>query len=158
MKILLAIDGSRYDAAVVKELIQRPWPANTEVHVLSVAHPFPYIPDPLLVLAACHFDSLDAEKRRAARDVAKVADELARNVPGLIVSTQTFEGSPKEKIVEEARRWGSDLIMLGSHGHGPSGPFLLGSVALAVALHAHCSVEIVRPSDFFGPSESARIA
>lgn len=62
MKILLAIDGSKYGDAAAKELIQRPWPAGTEVRVLSVAHPFPYIPDPLLVLAAAHFDSLNEEK------------------------------------------------------------------------------------------------
>jgi nucleotide-binding universal stress UspA family protein len=47
-------------------------------------------------------------------------------------------------IVEEAEKWGADLIVLGSHGYGPMSRFLLGSVAHAVALHAPYSVEIVR--------------
>jgi len=144
MKILLAIDGSKYGEAAAKELIQRPWPSGTEVRVLSVAHPIPFIPDPVFVITAAHYDSLEKEQKRAARDVARVADEIARTVPSLRVSTQVLEGSPKKEIVEEAERWGADLIMVGSHGYGPIERFLLGSVAQAVALHAPCSVEIVR--------------
>jgi nucleotide-binding universal stress UspA family protein len=49
-------------------------------------------------------------------------------------------------IIDEAERWGADLILVGSHGNGPGGRFLLGSVAQAVALYAPCSVEIARPS------------
>ena len=37
-----------------------------------------------------------------------------------------------------------DLIVVGSHGYRPLKRFLMGSVSQAVALHAQCSVEIVR--------------
>ena len=47
-------------------------------------------------------------------------------------------------IVEEAERWGADLILVGSHGYGSVKRFMLGSVSQAVATHAPCSVEIVR--------------
>lgn len=144
MKILLAIDGSKYGEAAVKELVQRPWPSGTEVLVLSVAHPIPFVPDPLFVITAAHYDSLEAEQKRASKDVAQVAEEIAKHAPSLQVTTKVLEGSPKEQIVEEAERWGADLIMLGSHGYGPVARFLLGSVAQAVAVHAPCSVEIVR--------------
>ena len=61
MKILLPIDGSGHSDAVVQELIDRPWPSDTEVRVISVAHPSPEIPDPLLVGRALHIDSLNKE-------------------------------------------------------------------------------------------------
>lgn len=144
MKILLAIDGSTYSKAAVNELVSRPWPAGTEVHILSVAHPTPYFPDPLLVGAATHFDSLKDEHERAARTITEAAAEVARRAPDLRVTTNVLEGSPKKLIVEEAERWGSDLIIMGSHGYGPVGRFLLGSVAQAVSAHAPCTVEIVR--------------
>ncbi len=98
----------------------------------------------MLVLLSGDVQLLKDEHQRASRDVAKVAEEIANKAPGLQVSTQVLEGSPKKMIVEEAERWGADLILVGSHGHGPAERFLLGSVAQAVAVHAPCSVEIVR--------------
>ena len=53
-------------------------------------------------------------------------------------------GFPKQIILDEAEGWGADLIVVGSHGRGLMGRFLLGSVSQAVALNARCSVEIVR--------------
>lgn len=53
-------------------------------------------------------------------------------------------GSPKRVILEEAERWGADLIMVGSHGYGFWNRLLLGSVSQAITTHANCSVEIVR--------------
>ena len=55
-----------------------------------------------------------------------------------------IEGPPKLVILEEAEKFGADLIVVGSHGYGFVERFLLGSVSQAVAVHAKCSVEIVR--------------
>ena len=52
--------------------------------------------------------------------------------------------SPKDAIVEEAERWGADLIVVGSHGYRGPERALLGSVSHAVATQAKCSVEIAR--------------
>jgi nucleotide-binding universal stress UspA family protein len=47
-------------------------------------------------------------------------------------------------ILDEAERWGADLIVVGSHGYRAWERFLLGSVSQAVVSHAKCSVEVVR--------------
>jgi nucleotide-binding universal stress UspA family protein len=112
--------------------------------VVSVAHPAPFIPDPVLIGAAVHYESLEKERERAAADVSRVAGEAARQAPDLTVTTATFEGSPKNNLLTEAEHWGADLVVVGSHGRGAVGRFLLGSVSHALALHAPCSVEIVR--------------
>ena len=67
-----------------------------------------------------------------------------RNAPGLIVTPVFREGHPKDTILDEAERWGADLIVVGSHGYGAIKRLFLGSVSLAVATNAACSVEIVR--------------
>ncbi len=144
MKILLPVDGSAHSDTAVRELIARPWPHDTEVRVISVAHPFPEMFDPLLVGKALHMDSLNQERKRAHHDVEEAASKIAHSTPLLAVSTQVLEGSPKDVILEDAKSWGANLIMMGSHGYGAAMRFLLGSVAHAVALHAPCSVEIVR--------------
>jgi nucleotide-binding universal stress UspA family protein len=62
----------------------------------------------------------------------------------LEITTEVLEGSPEGLIVDEAERWDADLIVVGSRGRGVAGRFLLGSVSLAVAIRAPCSVKIVR--------------
>ena len=52
--------------------------------------------------------------------------------------------TPKELILSEAAEWDANLIVVGSHGRRGVNRLLLGSVSEAVALHANCSVEIVR--------------
>ena len=52
-------------------------------------------------------------------------------------------GVPHRMIVDYAAEHAADLIVLGSHGHGPVVHFLLGSVAERVVRQAICPVLIV---------------
>jgi nucleotide-binding universal stress UspA family protein len=143
MKILVATDGSPSSAAAVASVAARPWPEKTEIEVLTVIHTaVPFILDPTYTIAFIHMDQLQKARKRAPEIADEAAGLLRR--PGVTVTTQILEGAPKHLIVEEADRVGADLIVLGTHGHGPAGRFLLGSVAHSVVLHAPCSVEVVR--------------
>jgi len=146
MKILLATDGSPSSEAAIQEVASGHWPAETEIEVLTVVHThFPFVPDPIFVLAASHETLLEEARRKAPEIIEKAARQIRTQAPQLRVVTKILEGTPKEMIVEEAERWGADTIVLGSHGYGPVRRFLLGSVAHAVALYAPCTVQIVRP-------------
>ncbi len=57
----------------------------------------------------------------------------------LVVTT----GSPTEEIIHASERY--DLVVMGTHGRGRLGHFLMGSVAERVVRGAHCSVLIVKP-------------
>jgi len=143
MKILVATDGSPSSAAAGAAVAARPWPKGTEVEVLTVIHTaVPFILDPAYVIAFIHIDHLEKARTRAPEIAESAASQL--RLAGLKVTTQVLEGPPKRLIVEEAERYGADLVVLGTHGYGPTGRFLLGSVAHAVVLHAPCSVEVVR--------------
>ena len=63
---------------------------------------------------------------------------------GLSVTPALQEGDPRSQIIDVAREWRADLIVLGPHGRTGLQRFLLGSVSEAVVRHAHCSVEIAR--------------
>lgn len=147
MKILLAVDGSSCSDAAVAAVAARPWPAGSEIKLLLAIHAtVPYIPDPFLLHAAASMDSI-ARQRQAAEAVLERAAAVLQAGSGtrdLPISRVTVEASPKEAIVDEAERWGADLIVLGSHGRGLVQRFLLGSVSHAVVLHAPCAVEVVR--------------
>jgi nucleotide-binding universal stress UspA family protein len=148
MRILLAIDGSDHSEAAVDEIARQHFPADSEVRVISVVEP-PYFPESFP--GGGVNISLYAEMEKVARDQARAAVDKAaaklRTDEGsrqLNVTTEVPSGSPKAVILEEAEAFGADLIVVGSHGHGALERFLLGSVSQAVALHAKCSVEIVR--------------
>ncbi len=144
MKVIVAIDGSSSSDAAVASVATRPWPEGTTIEVLTVIHAaVPFVLDPTYTVAFIHIDQLEKGRKHAPALVENAAARIRR--PGLTVTTQVLEGAPKHLIVEEADRWGADLIVLGTHGRGPAGRFLLGSVAHSVVLHASCSVEVMRP-------------
>jgi nucleotide-binding universal stress UspA family protein len=145
MRVLLAIDGSPYSQAVVDEAARRPWPPDTEMEILSVAHAFPAIPDPAFAGLAGHIESLQHEREKSHAAVDAAEECLHEKRPEIPVATEVLDGSPTKRILEEAERWGADLILLGSHGRGGLTRLIMGSVSHAVMLHAHCSVEVVRP-------------
>ena len=148
MKILLAIDGSEHSEFAVGEVARQRFPAASTVRIISVVEP-PYFPGTFSAEGVDQSFYLGIET--SARDRARAAVEgavarLRANEAGrqFNVTTDVISGSPKRMILEDAEAFEADLIVVGSHGHGGLGRFLLGSVAQAVALHANCSVEIVR--------------
>ena len=146
MKILLAIDGSEQSEAAVEEVAVRPFPPNTEVRIIT-AYELTALITNLEPMGVSHefYAKADNFTIKAAEDVTENAAKILREKnPALTVTTVVIEGSPKSVILEEAEKFGADLIVVGSHGHGMVERFLLGSVSNAVALHAKSSVEIVR--------------
>ena len=63
---------------------------------------------------------------------------------GLAVETYVREGYPATVIVEEAQSLGSDLIVIGTHGHSGLKHLLLGSIAERVVQKAPCPVLTVK--------------
>jgi nucleotide-binding universal stress UspA family protein len=56
-------------------------------------------------------------------------------------------GMPEQILLETAKEWNADLIVVGSHGRGFWGRMLLGSVTDALVHHAPCSVLVVRQTN-----------
>ena len=143
MKVLLPIDGSPESDAAVVEVASRPWPEGTTIKVVSVAE---NIPMGLIGLPAAYFQNLTRPLEEHARAVVDAAtSNLIRTFGDTVdVYGEVQKGSSKRLIIEEANRWGADLIVVGSHGHGALERFWLGSLTLFLVLHAPCSVEVVR--------------
>ena len=144
LRVLVATDGSPCSDRAVQSIAMRPWPPGTQIEVVSVAHArVPDVPDLLLMMEAAHIDALKADQLQAPVRVQRAAKCLSAGST-LAVTSAVLDGNPAEALLEEAERWNADLIVVGSHGYGPVKRRVLGSVSQAVALHAPCSVEIVR--------------
>lgn len=143
MRIVLAVDGSPFSDAAVQALIAHPKSKDAEIRVLHVVEP----PNLLATREMGGYDSAlekawEAEKKQAQLLVEKTVEFLRTN--GLKATGTVENGDAKSKILEIAKEWRADLIVLGSHGRKGLEHFLLGSVSEGVARHADCSVEIVR--------------
>jgi len=140
MKILLAVDDSRFSDAALEAVIARVSPRDTEVLVLHVVEPITITPPP--EMAPSYTPELEIPVKEAhelvEREVRKLRDA------GFKARGEVETGDIRGKILDTAADLGADLIVLGSHGRKGVQRFLLGSVAENVARHAHCSVEIVR--------------
>jgi nucleotide-binding universal stress UspA family protein len=146
MRILLAIDGSSFSDSAIKEASARPWPAGSEVKIISVVEP-PMLPTvETWVPPDDYIEALEKAGEDQARSIVEKAADQVRKEQGdkLQVSTEIVRGHPKHAIIDEAEVWGADLIVVGSHGYRGLTKLWLGSVSQAVSSHAKCSVEIVR--------------
>jgi nucleotide-binding universal stress UspA family protein len=142
MKILLATDGSTHSDMAVAAVAERPWPPGSVIRVLSAIQPYAP-PATEVVLAGATIDDITRQQAARAEEITdRAADTLRRN--GATVDTAVREGDARSVIVDEAKIWGADLIVVGSHGRRGLEKWLLGSVAQAVVAHAPCSVEVVR--------------
>jgi nucleotide-binding universal stress UspA family protein len=144
MRVLLPTDGSEYAVLAASRVAERPWPdgsifkvlACPEYPVLIGEYPY-YAPEQLVELTKAS----EAHAKEAAEQAAAV---LRNN--GLEVKAEVTEprDSPARTILSSADLWQSDLIVMGSHGRRGFDRLVMGSVSEAVAMHAHCSVEVVR--------------
>jgi nucleotide-binding universal stress UspA family protein len=138
MKLLLAIDDSKFSEAAVQAVITRHRLQGLEAQVLHVIEP----PVSLMAPEVTAFVPPMESEEDAKAIVAKAASAL--DSAGVNAKTSVMQGEAKSIIVDYAKGWGADLIVLGSHGRKGFEDFLVGSVSEAVLRHAHCSVEIVR--------------
>ena len=145
MKILLAVDGSACSDAAIEEVLRRSWPAQSEVIVIAafetpiMAGMEPWAATPT------YFEQLENGVRSAAQaTVDRALEKLTILKDRVKISGAVIQGPSRQVIVEEAERWGADLIIMGSRGLGAWNRLLLGSVSSAVVHHAPCSVEVVR--------------
>ncbi|HQX54279.1 MAG TPA: universal stress protein [Pyrinomonadaceae bacterium] len=147
MKILIATDGSEYSKVAVAEACNFiAEPENTEIIVVSAYEDaFPITAEPFALSAEYYQKIEEAVKEQATRFIQEAADEIVARFPGkaLDLSTEVLRGSPDREIVEYAKKFKCDLIVVGSHGRGFWGR-MLGSVSDGVVHHAPCSVLVVR--------------
>lgn len=159
VRLLLAIDGSPASVAAVREVAHCPLPGGSIIQLLYVVHSrLPVIPDfpPWAVtIAAAHGESIREQTRRAPAVLEAAAAYLRARQLRCAVISKVVEGAPKDEIVREARAWGADRIVLGSHGRSRRQRVVLGATAPGVAAEAPCTVQVVRQQPARPPQAQA---
>ncbi len=143
MKIIVGLDGSAPCRAAIEEVANRVWPKDATIRVLSavpVLPQIPVVPNSNMPGPTGDDDGMEAQLKETSEEFAQLLRDK-----GLTVETAVREGDLPAVIVDEAKEWSADLIVVASHGRSGIERLLLGSVSQQVVSRAPCSVEIVRP-------------
>jgi nucleotide-binding universal stress UspA family protein len=81
-------------------------------------------------------------KEKAMENLGKLAKDLEGKIGKVDVAVEA--GDPADEILLVAKKYDSDIILIGYKGYGKEGRFLLGSVTDKVVRHASRSVLVVR--------------
>ncbi len=138
MKLLVAIDFSELTEKIIAEAEKLARNLQAKVFLLHVVPP----PSPIIDIPADEqalpFDHPESLK------LIKIAQPLEES--GIDTAVIVAQNEEVTAIIDESKKNGVDLIMLGSHGHGALFHLIIGSVSEGVIRQATCPVIIV-PSE-----------
>ena len=121
MRVLLAVDGSRYSDAAVDQVTSRAWPPISEIRVIT-AYELPLASSPYTwALPADYFDKVDRAVRERAESIKHAAmlklsgsldssikitgdiTKMAAQMPALF---ETLSGMPLSELLGKVRQIG----------------------------------------------------
>ena len=116
---------------------------GASVLLVHVVEPLAYPPD-FAVVPLIPPDAEEARLKELQRQLEAMAQGLGG---GVAVAAKVFSGRPWQGVVEEAKAWDADLIVVSTHGFTGFKHALLGSVAEKIVRHAPCPVLVVRDEE-----------
>jgi nucleotide-binding universal stress UspA family protein len=143
-KILLATDLSPTSGPATDEAFEVAHRLGAHLLVVSV------IDSTTLRLPGGLYQARVDQVRERRQSAAQELVQRGRR-EGIRVTFLVWEGDPGDSILEAARAEDADMVILGSHGRGPIGRLLLGSVSQHVVRHARVPVVVVPRDADAGP-------
>lgn len=148
MKILIATDGSEFSRKAVEESCKFiSTGKHTDIKIISaVERVMPMAAEPFGASSE-YYVQVESDLRKQAQEAVAEAEKIVKDKfsdENIFVSTEVFTGNIKQGIVDEAKKFKADLIVVGSHGYGFFERMLLGSISSYVVHHAPCSVLVIR--------------
>jgi nucleotide-binding universal stress UspA family protein len=147
MKILLAVDGSRYSEVAITLLKALKIGGKAEAAILTVIPEHVFLGGHTLVdflgrSTALKTQLRKVEEERSLELLAKLSKTLATR--GLKVESMIRRGSPADEIIKACQSIEADLALVGLKGTSDAPEFLLGGVAHKVIKYAPCSVLVAK--------------
>ena len=135
MRILIATDGSDASLAASSAVAEMKLAEDTEIKVVSVINSIRYSLEEIGVLRG-------KETERAHHAIGKTVNAI-QSAP-LKITAEVVAGSRVRQILDRAKDWSADLIVVGHEERSGLQRLISRGTAVAVANRAHCSVRVVR--------------
>lgn len=137
-RITVGVDGSGTSVEALRWAADAAARRGADLLVL-LAWQVPYISP---YLPTVPLSTMDWEQNARETLAPVLADVFGARLPAG-VHAEVREGSAAQVLIDAGKD--SDLVVIGSRGHGGVVGMLLGSVSTAVVHHAPCAVLVVRP-------------
>lgn len=128
-RILIPVDGSEISTQALRHAINLAQEQHAKLYILNV------IDEYILPTGETFFDfdKFESTLKKQSQNILDKAAEIARqfSVEFEVKSSllEPLQGRVADRIVEIAKEWTADLIVIGSHGRHGIERLLLGSVA-----------------------------
>lgn len=144
-RILVSIDGSSTSDRGLDEAVELAKAFGSTLQLVHVVDPIPF---------TVGYEALGRDTGRDIDSIEQAAQQMldaakarataagAKNVETVLIERMTARIS--ERIVEQAKAWRADLIVIGTHGRRGVGRMLLGSDAEQTVRIAPVPVLLVR--------------
>jgi len=143
-KILVANDGSKLSGRAINAACDLASKFKSKVKIVYVIDQrvFYQPHDIVLPSSSPYFKILEDLKKiaeKAQQDASRIAQKY-----DIEVETEILEGSVVDEVIEAAKSYKADLLVIGAHGEAAKHRGLLGSTAQSLSYHAPCSLLLVR--------------
>ncbi|AET69885.1 universal stress protein UspA-like protein [Desulfosporosinus orientis DSM 765] len=138
-RILVPTDVSEASRKALITALQLARQFNSEVELFHVT----YNPEAYWGYTVSYDIVVPQEQIDQIGEAALEAALTGIDVPDIRIQKKHISGHPAAAIIEEAKG-DFDLVVMGSHGHGPITGAVLGSVTQRVLAHIQCPVLVVK--------------
>ncbi len=150
-KILVPVDGSTTSDHGLAEAIRLAQLTGGQIKLLHISDMQSLVtfPDTGLALTPEYFTLMrEGGAALLARCRARVE---AAGVTADTEFSEVYGARVSDQVIDEARRWGAEIIVLGTHGRRGLGRALLGSDAELISRYAPVPVLLVRGPEVVTP-------
>jgi nucleotide-binding universal stress UspA family protein len=142
-RILVPVDGSDASNRGLQEAIKLSKALGGELRLVHIVDDSALALNPEAGIAAA---PLVADFAQAGKSILEEARGVAQaeGLESTVVLHENFSGRVADLIVEEARKWRAEIIVMGTHGRRGVRHAVLGSDAEAVVQRADVPVLLVR--------------
>lgn len=142
-RILVPVDNSATSQTALEEAMRFAKSEKAQlrlVHVIDLAQ-FAWSANEFLDVPQLQAALKEGGQRVLAESLAIVKE---RGMDAEAALLETWGGQLAKTVVDDAKTWNADLIVMGTHGYGGLTHMLLGSVAEGVMRHTAVPVLLVR--------------
>lgn len=142
-RILVAVDNTSVSKCALQEAIQLAKDQKAKLRIVYVADAFVPGGEGVPINFKEYESSIRKEGRSILDEMVKIARKNHDQVESHLIEVTEENTLISRKILDEAKKWKADLIVLGTHGRTGLTRLLLGSVAEEVTRQAIVPVQVV---------------